>query len=141
MALFAGRGFRIWSRPGRVLAGMVKVSTDSVTVIGWRFLALVSCALALLAACAGGEPRSVRDVAEDLGCSKIEMIDVPAEWPEYEQAVACSLEGARFAVYWSPGNEGLNVAGECLSNDRQSCERAMKSFNDYIAEAVGRTAP
>ena len=112
-----------------------------VTATGWRFLASVSCALVLLAGCAAGEPHSVRDVAEDLGCTKIETTEVPAEWPEYEQAVACSLEGAEFAVYWSPGNQGLNVAGECLSDDHPSCERAMKDFNDYVAEAVARTAP
>jgi len=132
-----------WNRRDRgdALEVALGVSTVRVTAIGWRFLASVSCALVLLAGCANGEPHSARDVAEDLGCTKIESMEVPAEWPEYEQAASCSLEGAKFAVYWTPGNQGLNVAGECLSDYRPSCERAMKDFNDYVAEAVTRTVP
>jgi hypothetical protein len=101
----------------------------------WCRLGLLCLTTALMAGCAH-EPESARDFAEEIGCSKIHAIQVPQDWADFDEAVECSLEGARFAVYWQRGAKLGSVAGECLGGGSEACDRAMAAFTAQVNEDV-----
>jgi hypothetical protein len=92
-----------------------------------RLLAAVAAATISLSACSDDnfkDPGSARDVAKHAGCSDIRKESVPAGWAKYDEAVTCSLDGVRVAVYWlSTGGE----AEDCLNND-PACAEALRAF-------------
>lgn len=83
-------------------------------------------ATGLLGGCGTSEPESAKDLAKAAGCSDIEEATVPADRPQYEESVTCTVNDVEVQVYWAPDRS----SAECLS-DSDRCKAAVDKFRRH----------
>lgn len=92
----------------------------------------------ILAACGAAptsSPESAPDAAERVGCDDWELVDVLVDWPDFDEAVECELEGANVVILWKQGDIDLQgntaehgIAMECVPSTQPECEAAGRAF-------------